>query len=72
MSPQRKRGPTIYSIRLDFVIGIATGYGLDDRRIGVRVPRWGQEFSLLHVVQTGSVVHPTSYSMGTGGKATGA
>jgi hypothetical protein len=29
--------------------------------------RWGQEFSLLHVVQTGSGVHPTSYTMGTGG-----
>jgi hypothetical protein len=29
--------------------------------------RLGQEFSLLHVVQTGSGVHPTSYSMGSGG-----
>jgi hypothetical protein len=27
--------------------------------------RKGQEFSLLHVVQTGSGVHPTSYPMGT-------
>jgi hypothetical protein len=27
----------------------------------------GQDFSLLHVVQTGSGVHPTSYPMGTGG-----
>jgi hypothetical protein len=34
--------------------------------------RWGQEFSLLHVVQTGSGVHQTSYPMGTGGKAAGA
>jgi hypothetical protein len=33
---------------------------------------WGQEFSLLHDVQTGSGVHPTSYRMGTGGKAAGA
>jgi hypothetical protein len=38
--------------------------------------RCGQEFSLLHVVQTGSGVHPTSYPMGTwgsfpGGKAAG-
>jgi hypothetical protein len=24
------------------------------------------EFSLLHVIQTGSGVHPTSYTMGTG------
>jgi hypothetical protein len=28
--------------------------------------RWGQEFSLLRVVQTGSGVHPTSYPMGNG------
>jgi hypothetical protein len=29
--------------------------------------RYVQEFSLLHVVQTGSGVHPTSYPMGTAG-----
>jgi hypothetical protein len=46
-------------------VGIATGYGLDDRGVGVRVPV-GSEFSLLHVVQTGSGVHPASYPMGTG------
>jgi hypothetical protein len=39
--------------------------------------RWGQERSLLYVVQTGYGVHPTSYPMGTGdlspgGKAAGA
>jgi hypothetical protein len=34
--------------------------------------RYGQEFSLLHVVQTGSEAHPASYPMGTGGKAAGA
>jgi hypothetical protein len=28
--------------------------------------RYGQELSLLHVVQTGSGVHPTSYPMGMG------
>jgi hypothetical protein len=28
---------------------------------------WDQEFALLHDVQTGSEVHPTSYPMGTGG-----
>jgi hypothetical protein len=28
--------------------------------------RYGQEFSLLNLVQTGSAVHPTSYSMGIG------
>jgi hypothetical protein len=30
-----------------------------------------QEFSLLHVVQTGSGVHPTSYPMSTGGSFPG-
>jgi hypothetical protein len=29
--------------------------------------RWGQEFSILRVVQTGSEVHSTSYPMGIGG-----
>jgi hypothetical protein len=29
-------------------------------------PRWGQEFSLLHVVETGTGVHPASYPVGTG------
>jgi hypothetical protein len=28
--------------------------------------RYGQEFSLLHIVQTGSGAHKTSYPMGTG------
>jgi hypothetical protein len=60
----------------DSAVGIATGYGLDYQGVGVRVPV-GQEFLLLHVVQTGSRVHPTSYPMGTngpfpGGKAAGA
>jgi hypothetical protein len=43
----------------DSSVGIATGYGLDESR-------YGQEFSLLHVVQTGSGAHP-NYPMGTGG-----
>jgi hypothetical protein len=33
--------------------------------------RWGQEFSLLHVVQTGSGAHPASYPTGTGGSFPG-
>jgi hypothetical protein len=44
-------------------VGIATGYGLDDQGFGVQFPV-GQEFSLLHVVQTGYGTHPTSYPMG--------
>jgi hypothetical protein len=41
----------------DSVVGIATGYG--------RVKNF------LHVAQTGSRVHPTSYPMGTGGFSSG-
>jgi hypothetical protein len=55
----------------DSAVGIETGYGLDDWEVGVRVPVGGQEFSLLHVVQTCSGVHPTSYTMGTGGSFPG-
>jgi hypothetical protein len=33
--------------------------------------QYGQEFSLLYVVQTGSGVHPTSYPMDTGGSFPG-
>jgi hypothetical protein len=60
----------------DSSVGIATDYGLDDRGVGVRVP-YSQEFSLLHVVQIGSGVHPTCYPVGTGvffpeGEAAGA
>jgi hypothetical protein len=41
-------------------VDIATGYGLDDREVGVRVP-----------IGTGSGVHPTSYPMSTGGSFPG-
>jgi hypothetical protein len=45
----------------DSAVGIATGYRLDFES------RWRQEFSPVHVVQTSSGVHPTSYPMGIGG-----
>jgi hypothetical protein len=48
------------------VVSIATGYGLDNRGIKFE-SQYGQEFSFLHIVQTGSGVHPASYPMGTGG-----
>jgi hypothetical protein len=51
----------------DSSLGIATGYGLDDRVIGVRFPEGAGNFSLRHHVQTGSGDHPASYPMGTGG-----
>jgi hypothetical protein len=47
-------------------VGIATGYLLDNRGSEFE-SRWGQELSFLHVVQTGSEFHPTSYPMGNGG-----
>jgi hypothetical protein len=46
------------------VVRTVTDYGLDDQRVGVGVPV-GQEFLSLHIVQTSSGVHPTSYPMGT-------
>jgi hypothetical protein len=51
-------------------VGIPTAYRLDDRGIGVRVPV-GSQFSLFHIVQTGSGAHPVSYQMGTGGSFLG-
>jgi hypothetical protein len=61
-----------YLLCQDSPVGIATGYGLDDPGGGgssspVRV----KKVSLLHIVQTGSGVHPTSYKMGTGGSFQG-
>jgi hypothetical protein len=52
------------------VVGKATGYGLDDQRSEFE-SQWEQEFSLLHVVQNGSGVHPTSYPMDTGDSFSG-
>jgi hypothetical protein len=51
-------------------VGIPTGYGLDERGSEFE-SRYGQEFSLLHVVQTGYGVHPASYPMGTRGSFSG-
>jgi hypothetical protein len=61
----------------DRSVGIATGYGLDDRMIGVRFPAGSGSFSFRRRVQTVSGAHPASYPMGTrssfpGGKAAGA
>jgi hypothetical protein len=52
-------------------VGRGTGYGLDDRMIGVRFPAGTGNFSLRHRVQIGCGVHPTSYPMGTGGSFLG-
>jgi hypothetical protein len=43
-----------------------SGYGLDDRAIGVRSPAGAKDFSSSLCVQTGSGAHPASSPMGTG------
>jgi hypothetical protein len=60
----------------DSSVGIALGYGLDDRCSRFRFPAGAGNFS-LHRVENGSEAHPVSYPMGTrvsfhGGKAAGA
>jgi hypothetical protein len=49
----------------DSSVGIALGYGLDDRGSRVRFPPGAGNFSLHHRVQNGSGAHPASYPMGT-------
>jgi hypothetical protein len=61
----------------DSSVGIALGYGLDDRGSRVRFSAGAGNFSLHHRVQNGSGAHPPSYQMGTsgsfpGGKVAGA
>jgi hypothetical protein len=46
--------------------GIATGYGLEDRGVGVQVPVGSRIFASPRV-QTSSGAHPTSYPKGTWG-----
>jgi hypothetical protein len=46
---------------------IVSGYGLDDRAIGVQFPVGAKDFSSILCVQTGSGAHPASCPMGTGG-----
>jgi hypothetical protein len=55
----------------DSSVGIALGYGLDDRGSRVRFPTGAGNFSLHHHVQNGSGAHPASYPMGTGGSSLG-
>jgi hypothetical protein len=50
----------------DSSVGIAFGYGLDDRGSRVQFPAGAGNFSLHHRVQNGSGDHPASYPMGTG------
>jgi hypothetical protein len=55
----------------DISVGIALGYGLDDRGSGVRFPAGAENFSVNHRVQNGSGAHPASYPMGTRGSFLG-
>jgi hypothetical protein len=52
-------------------VGIALGYGLDDRGSRVRFPAGAGNFFLHHRVQNGSGVHPASYPVGTRGSFPG-
>jgi hypothetical protein len=55
----------------DSSVGIALGYGLDDRGSRVRFPAGTGDFSLHHRVQNGSGAHPASYPMGNRGFSPG-
>jgi hypothetical protein len=55
----------------DSSVGIALGYGLDDRGYRVRFPAEAGNFSLHHRVQNGPGARPASYPMGTGGSFPG-
>jgi hypothetical protein len=77
---QRNVSPNYVIINLkqsrESSVGIALGYGLDDRGSRVRFPAGAGNFSLHHRVQNGSGAHPASYPVGTrdsfpGGKAAG-
>jgi hypothetical protein len=54
----------------DSVVGIATGYGLDDKGVGIWVPVGSRIFS-SPCRSTGSGVCQTSYPVGTGGSFPG-
>jgi hypothetical protein len=71
------RTATICIKSRDSSVGIALGYGLDDRGSRVRLPAGAGNFSLHHRFQNSSGAHPASYPMGTrspfpGGKVAGA
>jgi hypothetical protein len=58
-------------ISLYFSVGIALGYGLDDRGSRVRFPAGAGNLSLHHRFQNGSGAHPASYPMSTRGSSLG-
>jgi hypothetical protein len=54
--------PAVWLWDRDSAVGIAAGYGLDGRMVGVRAPVWAG--CSLHVLQIDSGAH--SYPMSTG------
>jgi hypothetical protein len=50
----------------DSSVGVATGFELGYRMIGVRFPVGAGDFSLQHRVRTGSGAHPAFCRMATG------
>jgi hypothetical protein len=57
--------PPFRNQRHDSSVGIALGYGLDDRGSRVRFPAGAGNFSLHHRIHNGSGAYPASYPMGT-------
>jgi hypothetical protein len=53
----------------DSSVGIALGYGLDDRGSRIRIPAGAGSYSLHHRVQNGSGAHLASYPMDTRGSS---
>jgi hypothetical protein len=47
-------------------VSIVSGYTLEDQAIEVRSPARAKDFSSNLCIQTGTGVHPVSYTMGTG------
>jgi hypothetical protein len=54
-----------YQKTRDSGVGLATGYGMANLWVRIRVPIY--EFSVLCVVQAGYEAHSDSYAMGSGG-----
>jgi hypothetical protein len=52
-------------------VGIALGYGLDDRGSRVRFSAGAGNFYLHHRIQNGSGAHPASYPIGAKGSFPG-
>jgi hypothetical protein len=63
-------GTVVHKSR-DSSVGIALGYGLDDRGSKVRFRAGAGNFSLHHRVQNGSGAHPAYYPVGTRGSFPG-